>query len=222
MMPRSHFVERYEETVQQLLRSLPLDEAMSSAVGGGSFDKVGAAEADVLTRLGLSEFSSIIDLGCGSGRLAKHLGLRMPKVNYLGIDIVQELLDYAATQAPSTFRFVKHQNLNFPVPDQSFNFIAAFSVFTHLLYEETYCYLTDAHRVLVGGGAVVMSFLELPYHWTVFEATVKLRAESPNAPLNIFHDRSTIDAWARRTGFDPEIYFSSNTFGQSIAVLRKV
>ena len=39
--------------------------------------------------------------------------------------------------------------------------ILAFSVFTHLLHEESFIYLEDFKRVLKPGGSVVFSFLEV-------------------------------------------------------------
>src|SRR5262249_41320835 len=156
-----HFVQSYERLVDELLKQHPLDEAMSRAVGG-SYEHGGAIEADILTELGLTTGTRIIDLGCGSGRLSTALGGRFAtSIDYLGIDIVQSMLDYAAAKAPPTYRFVLHRDLSIPAPNETADFVVAFSVFTHLRTSETLAYLADAKRVLRPGGAVVFSFLTL-------------------------------------------------------------
>src|SRR3712207_6851625 len=45
---------------------------------------------------------------------------------------------------------------------------------SHLLHEESYLYLMEAHRALRPGGRVVFSFLEFPVPeaWKVFEANL--------------------------------------------------
>ena len=92
-----HFVRDYERLVDQLVRNYPIDEAMSMAVGG-RFESIGAIERDVLNYLGLKDGMSLMDLGCGSGRLASALSKRY-KLDYTGADIVQALLDYAKTKS---------------------------------------------------------------------------------------------------------------------------
>jgi ubiquinone/menaquinone biosynthesis C-methylase UbiE len=212
----SDLIGRYERAVANLTDRLPLDEAMSSAVGG-DYDLVGRVEADLLERCGLKHRHSLIDLGCGSGRLAKHLGLRMPGMGYyLGTDIVQSLLDYAATQCPPRFRFVLHKELSIPAPDSSADFVVAFSLFTHLLYEQSFAYLADAVRVLRPDGKIVFSFLEMETHWHVFE-WARTRVNAPDEPLNMFMERSLIDVWARKLGLKIEAYVP---MGQTAVILR--
>ena len=51
------------------------------------------------------------------------------------------------------------------VPDTSVDFIVAFSVFTHLLYDQNFIYLRDACRALNTGGVTLFSLLEMRTHW---------------------------------------------------------
>src|SRR5882762_5702897 len=85
----------YPEFVAALLESLPHDEAMQAAVGG-EFEALGLLERALVIQLGLGPNDYLIDVGCGSGRLAKPLSdyLAGP---YLGIDVVPELVEYAQT-----------------------------------------------------------------------------------------------------------------------------
>src|SRR5205085_1468550 len=158
--------EHYERHVAELMASHPLDEAMSLAVGG-RYDEIGARAVDTLMKHGVRGGVSLVHLGCGSGRVAKHLGLRFPDISYIGIDIVQALLDYARGQCPGHFRFIRHQEVTIPLESQSTDFLVAFSVFTHLLHEETYLYMSEARRILKPSGKLVLSFVEFaaPHHW---------------------------------------------------------
>jgi ubiquinone/menaquinone biosynthesis C-methylase UbiE len=227
-MAQFHFVEEYERLVAQLIEKYPIDEAMSLAVGG-LYQKIGTIEADVLRYAGLTNGMSVIDLGCGSGRLASILGQSM-NVDYTGIDIVQSLLDYAKTKAPNNYRFLLHRELNLPAANNQTDFVSAFSVFTHLMHAETYIYLEDIKRILKKGGKLVFSFLEFSVeaHWTIFEATVDAQRMHANVPINMFIERSTIDIWCRKLGYEIQAYISGSEapwrgepLGQSTAILRK-
>lgn len=197
-----HFVSDYTAYVRELMEKHSLDDAMSYAVGG-SYDLTGSLLVEVLKGCGLREGMSVIDLGCGSGRLAKHLGLNFKNLDYLGIDIVQELLDYAQSQSPANYRFVLNHSLSFPAPDASADMVAIFSVITHLLHQESYVYLQEARRVLRPGGRIVFSFLESDRNWPIFEGMVdRAGAGQKDDQLNMFTERSQIEAWARHLDMD--------------------
>jgi ubiquinone/menaquinone biosynthesis C-methylase UbiE len=228
-MAEFHFVEDYERVVADLVARYPIDEAMSRAVGG-DFEAVGLIERAVVAYAGLRDGHRLIDLGCGSGRLAWALGRAM-RVDYLGIDIVQDLLDYAASRSPPTYRFVLNRALRIPAPDQSADMVSAFSVFTHLLHAESYIYMEDAVRVLRPGGRLVFSFLEFaePQHWVVFSGTVDSQRHGPVPHLNQFIERNAIDLWCDKLGLVREAFVSGTEapwgdaapLWQSLAILRR-
>jgi ubiquinone/menaquinone biosynthesis C-methylase UbiE len=217
-----HFVDEYRAHVQQLMAQYPLDEAMSLAVGG-DYDGTGKALVAILQNCGLSEGMSIIDLGCGSGRLAKHLGITFDRLNYLGIDVVQELLDYARSKSPEGYQFKLNHELRFPAENEAADMIVAFSVFTHLLHEESYIYLDDARRVLRPGGSVVFSFLEAATNWPIFEAMIGNAKTKTRTHLNMIIERSQIQAWADHLGFEVLGYDFGpphGGHGQTVTVLK--
>jgi SAM-dependent methyltransferase len=215
---RPHFVTEYTRLVRQLIASHPMDEAMSLAVGG-DFDRIGAIAAEIVQSCGVKGGDRFIDLGCGSGRLAKHIGMALPDISYLGIDVVQELLDYAATKTPSHFRFVLNRRVAIPSPDCSADFVAVFSVFTHLYHQESYTYLRDIRRVLRPGGKVIFSFLETSRHWQMFEGLLgELGATNE---LTMFMERPQVLEWAKRLEMNFEGFDPGPTIGQTVAVLRK-
>ncbi len=221
-----HFVHDYERHVASLLKIHPHDEAMSLAVGG-RFEDAGRKLAETMIASGLEDGMALLDLGCGSGRLAHALAPETDLSRYLGIDIIPELLKHAGEVSPPHYEFICHRDLSIPADECTFDFVCAFSLFTHLLPAETYIYLEDARRVLKPGGRLVMSFLELENdaHWPVFEKLLNGTRIGKSPHLDMFVERSQIAVWARHLdmnliGFLPDGDRPS-PIGQSIAVLEK-
>jgi SAM-dependent methyltransferase len=195
-----HFVDDYRTLVRELTARYPLPEAMARAVGG-SYDALGEVEKQMLIGYGLEPAHALIDVGCGSGRLAKALVPYLTTGRYLGTDVVQELLDYARQGCPPAWRFALVEDIRLPFPDNCADFACFYSVFTHLLHEESYCYLLEAQRVVKPGGRIVFSFLEYAYNWEVFQATHEaIRGGRSNPHLNTFIGRDAIEAWMCHLG----------------------
>lgn len=171
------------------------DAALETAVGG-DFITVGKLECALLHSLGLSPEHFVVDVGCGSGRLALQLS-PMVGLRYLGTDVVPDLLEHARkiTQRED-WSYVCTKGLTIPCASDSVDFVCFFSVFTHLTYQDTFRYLREARRVLKSGGRVVFSFLEFHIysHWEIFENSIK--NHRPGDTLNQFIDRHAIAAWA--------------------------
>jgi SAM-dependent methyltransferase len=233
----------YLAFVDSVLGQRPEDAAMIEAVGGG--EDVGDMEATLLDRFGLAANSHVIDVGCGSGRLARPLA-RLPQVRYLGTDINQKLLDYAAkTCGRPDFRFTRVEGTQIPERDGVADLVVFFSVGTHLLQEEFFLYLEDARRVLKAGGRIIFSFLDvtLPGVRVVFRETVEVARSGRRFHLNTFIGHSDIPAWAEMLAMklvavhpgDQSVGEASDAvreilketvadrhLGQSVAVLEKV
>jgi SAM-dependent methyltransferase len=237
-----HFVADHRWQVQMLTKLLGRDKALIQAIGGHF--NFGKLEAALLQHIGLSSGQFIIEVGCGSGRLASAL-TKMPDIRYHGTDVVPELLVHARTVSPSHFRFSLVDGLTIPEEDNVADFVVFYSVVTHLMHHETFAYLLEAKRVLKPGGCIVMSFLELadPQHWNTFVTTVAAAQRRERQPLNAFIEVSVIEVWASKLGLVLERMFRAGTprvalsdpiimdngrkvtsfrnLGQSVAVLRK-
>lgn len=230
---KNDFRFTYQRLVENLKQTMTEDEAMSRAVGGG-FAEVGAVEVALVRQLGLTNEHYLVDVGCGSGRLAKPLS-EVFAGRYLGIDIVPDLVAYARkiVQRPS-WRFEVVDGLKIPEEDARADFVCFFSVLTHLRHEESFVYLQEAKRVTRPGGRIVFSFLEfaVPAHWDILEYNLQLLNSDEVEPLNQFMSRDLVETWAKKLGLalesihrgdEPFILAADGArkaFGQSVAVLR--
>jgi SAM-dependent methyltransferase len=215
--------------VEHAKSRLPHAAAMEQVIGGG-FDVIGGIEAALLRRFGLPERGYLIDVGCGSGRLAKAL-LDEWRGFYLGVDLVPDLIAHARTVGwRPGWRFEVIDHIDIPEKSGRADMVCFFSVLTHLLHEQSYWYLEEARRVLKPGGRVVFSFLEYgdPAHWGVFMDTLEASKGRAVIPLNVFLDRPSIDLWAERLGFAVEAFHGGSEavvpegpLGQSLCVLRR-
>jgi SAM-dependent methyltransferase len=126
--------------------------------------------ARVYPYLSAEQYESVLDFGCGCGRVARQLIQQRPRPRrYLGLDLHRGMIEWCranlSPHAPE-FEFVHHDVPNpgfnpgsdkpevapFPADDSSFTLVQAWSVFTHLVEPHTPYYLREAARVLRRGG----------------------------------------------------------------------
>ncbi len=217
----------YQKWVDHWKNNAPHDEAVKMAIGG-NFEYVGSIEVALLKKFGLKDTEYLIDVGCGSGRLAKPLS-EVHSGKYLGFDLVPDLIDYASkiSNRPD-WRFEVIDHIEIPEKDGAADMVCFFSVLTHLLHEQSYWYLEEAKRVLKPKGKIVFSFLEFdePEHWTIFENTIAEAKAVGIHPLNVFIDRNSICTWANHLDLRiesihgaKEIVVEKGALGQSLCIL---
>ena len=91
---RPYYIREYNRFVRHLIATEPDYEAAMARAVGGSYDEMGMCGRRLLEALGLQDTHYVIDIGAGSGRLASALK-DLPKLRYLGTDVVSELLEFA-------------------------------------------------------------------------------------------------------------------------------
>ena len=150
----------------------------------------------------------------------------------MGIDLVPALVENARriTERPD-WRFAVIDHIGIPERDATANMVCFFSVLTHLLHEQSYWYLEEAHRVLKPAGRVVFSFLEFrePWHFkNTFKPTVEHIKTGARAPLNVFLHRDILAIWAPELGFDiveirggGDVVVPEGNLGQALCVFQK-
>ncbi|SVE36920.1 uncharacterized protein METZ01_LOCUS489774, partial [marine metagenome] len=88
--------ERYRRHFQSLASDQREEKNAAELAVGGDFERIGKIEFEILRKFGLETHHSVVDIGCGSGRLASCLA-EIHEGPYLGTDIVPELLEHART-----------------------------------------------------------------------------------------------------------------------------
>lgn len=139
------------------------------------FNWIGRVLAEGLRNAEMLEPGSrLLDIGCGCGRVARHL-LDSPIAAYEGFDRHRGMVEWAQTQIGARderFRFhhvdvqsgyeevdsnvgtASAAEFTFPYEDGAFTGALAASVFTHMDFAGTERYLSETARVLVPGGRV--------------------------------------------------------------------
>ncbi|MBD3170724.1 MAG: methyltransferase domain-containing protein [candidate division Zixibacteria bacterium] len=189
----------------------------------------------LIDRCGLSINSSILDVGCGVGRLATGLIEALGTVRkYRGIDVmpgyVQWCRMYISSQHPS-FQFmhlnmandrynpggmVIDENFKFPFDDDEFDLIYLYSVFSHMDKEDVRNYLRDFYRILKPDGKIFFT--------TFVEENVPDFTVNPegyrmnwNGALHcVRFDKSYLEKMLDETGFRLDLFdYEKETDGQS-------
>jgi SAM-dependent methyltransferase len=186
--PISRFRDRATRVGQRMRRpkQVPLEElepprVLSESVSGGDWQSVGREFAEHLVRLGgLRHEDRVLDIGCGTGRIAAPLLEYLDRGSYEGFDVHEQAIGWCAANISSrnaAFRFqavsVKSEWFNpwggqsadefsFPHPDAEFDFAFGVSLFTHLLPPAAERYLAETARVLKPGGRWLMTFFLIP------------------------------------------------------------
>ena len=170
-MTRDKTVETREEARTQVDRAFFNDK------------KARKAKAVMEVFLPLSEVdqtSSVLEVGCGAGRLSRVIADHLaPTGSYVGLDVRAELIRELEARVPPAYpnvHFVEADVQNeryrprgrlsgaeyeFPFSDEEFDFVFLYSVFTHMMPAEVERYLQEIVRVLKPHGRCVSSYFLL-------------------------------------------------------------
>ena len=156
--------DTYENVYETYAREIEVDQV----IGAGDFELIGRLELALLQMEGLRPDHTLVDLGCGIGRLALHAIPALKSGSYIGIDISQTMLkrarakvDKAVPNPPCTVKWLHQTTSDFELPRNSTDMICAFSAFTHMEHEDSYRYLKEALRIIKPGGRFIFSCLPL-------------------------------------------------------------
>ena len=117
-----------------------------------------AASRTILKTLGsngieIERFNTILDFGCGVGRIMRHWGLPQHTALY-GTDYNPMLVRWCEENLQSARFQVNSLSSGLPYEPETFDFIYAFSVFTHLCESLQFFWIDELSRVLKPGGYV--------------------------------------------------------------------
>ena len=212
------------------------------AIGRRSFEAIGRLELALLQQEGLKPTDTLVDLGCGTGRLAVHVIPTLIGGRYVGIDIAQTVLDEARERVektipdpPCSVSWVHQTEPAFALDDDSVDMICAFSVINHMEHEDAYSYLKDALLVVRPGGRFVFSCLPLNTKRAreVFLKVAQMDLQTRHRTVrHVATSKEFMSDIARLAGWTPLRWYDGDeaniqlpdgelqNFGQSICVLE--
>jgi ubiquinone/menaquinone biosynthesis C-methylase UbiE len=137
-----------------LLQIYNTDDPDSFAEGGRwDFDRL---------RPWFESTSTVLDLGCGIGRVARYVAPEC--ATFWAIDVSQRMLDMAAERLSdlTNVRYAICQDVVFPdVPSASVDMAYSLLVLQHLEREDAFLLLEELRRVIRPGGTVVLTYPNL-------------------------------------------------------------
>ena len=149
-------------------------------VGDGDYSQIGEEFFQYFVGIaGLRPHERVLDVGCGTGRLARPLTRYLKSGSYDGIDIVAPSIKwcqktYTIRYPNFHFHFTDIYNkaynptgryqaseYRFPFENSSFDLVFLPSVFTHMLPRDMENYLSEMTRVLKQGGRCLITYFLL-------------------------------------------------------------
>ncbi len=131
----------------------------------------------ILNNLEISNKTTILDIGCGYGRVAIGLKRVNQNINYIGMDVHPKAINWCAkylSDEKYSFSRIDFENerynedgkkiddyFQFKISDKSIDCIYLYSVFSHMKEEHMITYLNDFKRILkVNGKIHFTTFIE--------------------------------------------------------------
>lgn len=106
---------------------------------------------------GLSSNTKIMDFGCAWARILRFWLKDIPPENLYGYDVEDRFLSFAKRDLPQCNFTISSANPPLPSPDNSFDLIYAYSVFSHLPQGLTDRWISEFARVLKPGGIACLT-----------------------------------------------------------------
>jgi ubiquinone/menaquinone biosynthesis C-methylase UbiE len=171
-MSYQEFWDRQSETVEAAIRAVDgsSDETTVQLTGKWTANQVAHA-------LDLQAGDSILELGCGVGRIGRELAARC--AHWVGSDISPNMLKaaYHRLAELDNVEFAQLERSSFQglFADDSFDKAYSVAVFCHMDKEDLFLYLRDLHRIIRPGGLIYIETWNLahPVGWRRWEHEVR-------------------------------------------------
>jgi ubiquinone/menaquinone biosynthesis C-methylase UbiE len=141
----------------------------------------------------------VLDLGCGDGRVTGELS--RAGVEVVGVDPSAVALERARSAHPGLEFVAPGADGSLPLGDSEFDVVVCLHVLEHVA--DTQTLLSEARRVLVPGGRMVIS---VPWHGTLKNVWIALRSfdrhHDPLAPVLRFYTESSLERLLEDFGFE--------------------
>jgi SAM-dependent methyltransferase len=101
--------------------------------------------------------TSVLDFGCGAGRVLPHIVRLLPGAHCVGCDVDRAAVEWAANHRPAGDWIVSSFEPPLPFAPERFDLVYSVSVFSHLGRGLQERWLRELRRVLAPGGVALLS-----------------------------------------------------------------
>lgn len=179
--PSNQHFERWAETYEE------------SYMQGMFFDRVHQFVLEMIPA-GLQP-ESILDVGCGTGRLLRRVGQQFPGARLAGVDLAEEMIAQANRLTPGA-RFYVGQAESLPLPDASVDLVLSTMSFHHWADQEQG--VRQVARVLRPMGVFILADMIMPsWLWWIFRHGKHVSAKQRSAMF----EKAGLDMQAQRKEF---------------------
>ena len=141
-----------------------VETGYKAAIGGGeNWNEHGELQRDFLILCGMKPWHRLLDIGCGTGRLARKVVPYLDSGHYLGIDISHDALasssELSRVEGWAERSPVFSRASEFETVCQKFDYLWSFSVMIHLPYSECVRTLKTAASVMHAHSRLYFSYV---------------------------------------------------------------
>lgn len=174
------------------------DEAIFEASGAGTTEFL-------LNNVGIRESDVVLEIGCGVGRVGKHLAQHCRR--WIGTDVSPKMLEFTAERlrGVSNVELVEISGNDLrPIHDGSIDVVYSTVVFMHLESWDRYGYVLEALRVLRPGGKLYVDNVNLcsDAGWAFFETHRKFPPSQRPDHISVCSTPQELQEYLKRAGFE--------------------
>lgn len=169
-------------------------------------DRSGAATTQfLLDNVGIGPDDAVLEIGCGVGRVGKHLAPRCRR--WIGADVSPNMVRFTAEnlRGSGNAEFVELSGYDLkPIASETLDVVYCTVVFPHLSQWDRYSYVEDAFRVLRSGGKLYVDNINLCSEsgWRIFQEHRRIPPLERKPEMGECSTPEELIEYLRRAGFE--------------------